>query len=97
MYIAYSLLLACALLLTLPWWFFQVLRSGKYRVGLAERLGRPPQRLKDAAKPGAIWVHAVSVGEVLAVTNLVRELQAAATEHEDVTNVCLPLQTRRIR
>src|SRR5436305_7421095 len=77
MYIAYSLLLALALLLSLPWWIFQVLRSGKYRVGLAERLGWPPRRLKDAAKPGAIWVHAVSVGEVLAVTNLVRELQAA--------------------
>ena len=77
MYIVYSLLLACALLISLPWWIFQILRSGKYRVGLGERLGGVPQRLREAARPGAIWIHAVSVGEVLAVTNLVRQLQAA--------------------
>lgn len=75
MYILYSLLLACGLVLTLPWWIFQMLRSGKYRTGLKERLGFVPARLRAAAKPGSIWVHAVSVGEVLAVTNLVRELE----------------------
>jgi 3-deoxy-D-manno-octulosonic-acid transferase len=31
----------------------------------------------QAARPGAIWVHAVSVGEVLAVSRLVSELQGA--------------------
>ncbi|HEY6972163.1 MAG TPA: 3-deoxy-D-manno-octulosonic acid transferase [Candidatus Angelobacter sp.] len=75
MYILYSLLLACGLLLTLPWWIFQLLRSGKYRAGLKERLGFVPARLSRAVKPGAIWLHAVSVGEVLAITNLVRELE----------------------
>ena len=81
MYILYSLLLACGLLLSLPWWIFQMLRSGKYRAGLAERLGFPPGRIKKAAQAGSIWVHAVSVGEVLAVTSLVRELQAANPDH----------------
>ncbi len=33
-----------------------------------------PERLKSA-KPGVIWVHAVSVGEVLAVGQLITELQ----------------------
>ena len=75
MYILYSLLLACGLLLTIPWWIFQLLRSGKYRAGLKERLGFVPARLRRAVKPGAIWLHAVSVGEVLAITNLVRELE----------------------
>jgi 3-deoxy-D-manno-octulosonic-acid transferase len=75
MYIFYSLLLACGLVLSLPWWIFQMLRSGKYRAGLKERLGFVPRRLRKTAKPGSIWVHAVSVGEVLAVTNLVRELE----------------------
>jgi len=74
MYLFYSLLLACAALLSLPWWIIQMLRLGKYRSGLAERLGFVPARLNDA-QPGSIWVHAVSVGEVLAVSQLVNELQ----------------------
>ena len=82
MYIAYSLLLACGLLLSLPWWIFQMLRSGKYRAGVSERLGMVPERIRRTARPGAIWVHAVSVGEVLAVTNLIRELQKANPDHQ---------------
>lgn len=74
MYVFYSLLLACAALLSLPWWAVQMLRLGKYRSGLAERLGRVPARLNDA-QPNSIWVHAVSVGEVLAVSQLVNDLQ----------------------
>jgi 3-deoxy-D-manno-octulosonic-acid transferase len=74
MYVFYSLLLACAALLSLPWWTVQMLRLGKYRSGLAERLGRVPIRLNDA-RPSSIWVHAVSVGEVLAVSQLVNDLQ----------------------
>src|SRR5579864_7005823 len=81
MYIVYSLLLACSLLLSLPWWIFQMLRSGKYRAGLRERLGLVPERIRKAAKPGSIWVHAVSVGEVLAVSSLVRDLEAACPDH----------------
>ncbi|MCU1254447.1 MAG: Three-deoxy-D-manno-octulosonic-acid transferase-like protein [Candidatus Angelobacter sp.] len=73
MYVFYSLLLACAALLSLPWWTVQMLRLGKYRSGLAERLGFVPARLNDA-KSGSIWVHAVSVGEVLAVSHLIDEL-----------------------
>lgn len=73
MYVFYSLLLACAALLSLPWWALQMLRQGKYRSGFAERLGFVPARLHDA-RPGSIWVHAVSVGEVLAVSQLIAEL-----------------------
>jgi 3-deoxy-D-manno-octulosonic-acid transferase len=74
MYFFYSLLLACVALVSLPWWLLQMLRLGKYRSGLAERLGFVPVRLNDA-RPGSIWVHAVSVGEVVAVTPLISELR----------------------
>jgi len=74
MYVFYSLLLWCAALLSLPWWLVQMLRLGKYRSGLGERLGFVPERLK-AIRAGCIWVHAVSVGEVLAVSQLIAELQ----------------------
>ena len=81
MYIVYSLLLWGAALLSLPWWLVQMLRLGKYRSGLRERLGFVPARLKGV-KPGCIWVHAVSVGEVLAVSQLITELQKKYPERQ---------------
>lgn len=74
-YFAYSLLLGVALLLSTPWWLFEMLRHGKYRAGLGERLGRVPDRLRSGSAAGTIWIHAVSVGEVLAVTRMVDELK----------------------
>ena len=63
------------MLASLPYWFFQMARHGKYRKGLAERLGRVPSRLELPERQApSIWVHAVSVGEVLAVAALVEEL-----------------------
>src|SRR5882724_12909375 len=74
MYLLYSALLAAGLLVSLPYWMFAKQRHGKYREGLGERLGRVPSRLQPQSGP-AIWVHAVSVGEVLAVSQLVGELR----------------------
>ena len=74
MYVLYSLLLAAAALLSLPWWALQMLRLGKYRAGFTERMGFVPSRLQST-KPDSIWVHAVSVGEVLAVSQLIAELK----------------------
>jgi len=74
MYLLYSALLAASLLVSLPYWMFGKRRHGKYREGLGERLGKVPLRLQGQAQP-AVWVHAVSVGEVLAVGELVEELR----------------------
>ena len=73
MYLLYSALLAAGLLFSLPYWML-TRRHGKYREGLGERLGKVPPRLQPQPAP-AIWVHAVSVGEVLAVSALVKELR----------------------
>jgi 3-deoxy-D-manno-octulosonic-acid transferase len=77
-YFLYSLVLAAGMLLSLPYWLYQIVRRGKYRAGLGARLGRVPARLRAASSaPGAkrvIWVHAVSVGEVLAVSGLVEKM-----------------------
>ena len=74
MYLLYSALLAAGLLASLPYWMFGKRRHGKYREGLDERLGRVPSRLQTQST-SAIWVHAVSVGEVLAVSELVSRLR----------------------
>ncbi|MDP9267434.1 MAG: 3-deoxy-D-manno-octulosonic acid transferase, partial [Acidobacteriota bacterium] len=78
MYLFYSLALGLALLLAAPWWLIQMARHGKYRAGLRERLGGIPPRLARPAAGAAqrtVWLHAVSVGEVLAVSRLVEELR----------------------
>ena len=85
-YFLYSLALAVAMLLSLPYWLYQILRHGKYRTGFVERLGKVPARLRvaDAAPSNSqrvIWAHAVSVGEVLAVSGLVEEMQRAFPQH----------------
>jgi 3-deoxy-D-manno-octulosonic-acid transferase len=53
-----------------------MLRHGKYRAGWGERLGSVPGRLFGHASVNTIWIHAVSVGEVLAVTPLMAELKS---------------------
>lgn len=73
----YSALLALAMLVSLPYWAFQMAVRGKYWKGFAERMGRVPARLRlPESSAESIWVHAVSVGEVLAVAGLVELLRA---------------------
>jgi 3-deoxy-D-manno-octulosonic-acid transferase len=84
-YLLYSLGLAAGLLLSLPYWLYQILRHGKYRSGLVERLGRVPERLlatSAGSRPDrVIWVHAVSLGEVLAVSRLVEQMRRTFPQH----------------
>jgi 3-deoxy-D-manno-octulosonic-acid transferase len=81
MYLLYSALLAAGLLVTLPYWLWQMSRHGKYHLGLGQRLGRVPKRLGSQPGQPVIWIHAVSVGEVLAVSGLVTELRRRYSGH----------------
>ncbi len=74
----YNLALLAALVVGAPWWLWRMATTHKYREGLAERLGKVPARLAALGhEPPLIWLHAVSVGEVLAVSRLVGELDRA--------------------
>jgi 3-deoxy-D-manno-octulosonic-acid transferase len=74
----YSVLLLMVLVVGAPWWLVRMMTSGRYRAGLAGRLGWVPAELKAAvAGREVVWVHAVSVGEVVAATRLVEELRVA--------------------
>ena len=87
-YLLYSLLLGVGMLLSAPYWAFQMLRHGKYRKGFSERFGRVPSRLGTGGSTGqarpVLWVHAVSVGEVLAIGGLIEELRRRFPEHRIV-------------
>jgi 3-deoxy-D-manno-octulosonic-acid transferase len=71
----YSLLLAVGLAVCSPWWLARIVR---YRDGMSQRLGQVPAELRAIATGRqVVWIHAVSVGEVLAATRLVAELEEA--------------------
>src|SRR5882724_8435722 len=65
-----------AILLT-PYWLIQGVRHGKYLSNLKERLGLafPALEKLPAERPAAVWLHAVSVGEVLAGVTLAKRLK----------------------
>jgi 3-deoxy-D-manno-octulosonic-acid transferase len=80
MYALYSVLTALGMLLLSPYFLLRGLIQGKYLSNIPERLGwRFPAELRDenSAVPEnkSIWIHAVSVGEVLAVLPLAQQLK----------------------
>jgi 3-deoxy-D-manno-octulosonic-acid transferase len=68
----YNLLLLAVLILGSPWWLFRMATTSKYREGLLQRLGF--MRTGVNTTQPIIWIHAVSVGEVLAIGWLVKSL-----------------------
>ena len=81
MHLLYSVALLCYFFLALlPVVAYKRLRHGKAVGRVADRLGRVP----DAINPSharSIWIHAVSVGEVLAARSLLSALRRAYPAH----------------
>lgn len=77
MYFFYSLMMAIAALLLTPYWIFKGITQGKYLSNLSERLGFsfPGLEKLHGERPGAIWLHAVSVGEALSSVALAKKLK----------------------
>jgi 3-deoxy-D-manno-octulosonic-acid transferase len=81
-YFIYSLLMGLVALLLTPYWIVQGLRHGKYFSNLGQRLGFSFPTLSKLSenRPGAIWIHAVSVGEALSGITLAKRLKQAYPE-----------------
>jgi len=75
MYLLYQLAIVAYALLVAPTLLLEMARHGKYRGTLRERWGRLPAAINPDRTP-SIWIHAVSVGEVLATRALVPALRA---------------------
>ena len=74
MYVLYSALLAIALVGGAPLFLYQALSRRKYIGSLRERFGRLPLSFNLDGEP-SLWIHAVSVGEVLAARPIADELK----------------------
>ncbi len=74
-YVLYWLLQAAALPFVLLYFLHRARKDRNYRQGFAERLGCLPPHFHRTAF-GAIWLHAVSVGEVISSVELIRLLRA---------------------
>lgn len=80
MYFLYSCVGSVALTLVSPWLLWQAWRHGKYTDAIGERFGRLPATLGADGRP-SVWVHAVSVGEVLAARALLPALRERFPGH----------------
>ena len=74
MYLLYSFITLLAFVALSPYLLYQALRHRKYVGSLRQRLGYLPVSF-NLDGDDSIWVHAVSVGEVLAAQPLVSELR----------------------
>jgi len=74
-YWVYSLVSLAVFVLVSPYFLYQAIRYNKYVGSLSQRLGYLPVSFNlDGER--SIWIHAVSVGEVLTARALVAELRA---------------------
>ena len=74
MYLVYSIATLIVLVVLSPYFLYQALRHKKYVGSLGQRLGYLPVSFNLDAE-ASIWIHAVSVGEVLSVRPIVAELR----------------------
>jgi len=78
----YSSLLLAVLVVGSPYWLVRMATSGRYRAGLWGRLGFVPRELVQWRRTvgRVVWVHAVSVGEVLVAVRLIEEFRRVRPE-----------------
>ena len=74
MYLLYSVVTLLLLVVLSPYFVYQAMRHNKYLGSLGQRFGYLPVSFNLDGDP-SIWVHAVSVGEVLAARPIISELR----------------------
>src|SRR5918994_4109553 len=74
MYLAYSVLILLFFVTVSPYVVYQAILHRKYVGSLRQRLGYLPISF-NLDGDDSIWIHAVSVGEVLAARSLIAELR----------------------
>ena len=89
----YSLLLTVMLPGILAFLWYRGIKDRRYRERWSERLGYGPV----SETPGTLWVHAASVGEVIAATPMIRALREQAPDHPILVTTMTPTGAERVR
>jgi 3-deoxy-D-manno-octulosonic-acid transferase len=79
LYLLYTALVSLGFVLAVPFYLWKGRATGKYLATFRERMGRLPEALRSEGP--SIWIHAVSVGEVLAARILVGPLKRRFPGH----------------
>ncbi len=91
MFLIYDLLYVLFLFFYLPRLLVETFLLGKYRPGLGRRLGYlPPAFLREAKGKKAIWLQAVSVGEIQSAAPLLPELRRNFPGHRLIISTVTP-------
>lgn len=89
--LGYNLLLYFFSLMALPFFMWKIVRVEKHRAGFSQRLGLyggANTSSKDEERP--LWIHAVSVGEVLATVPFVKKVLKAVPNLPIVVSTITP-------
>lgn len=74
--VLYNILFAFFFLLSVPYYFLKMWRRGNWRRGFGQRFARYDGHVRHAVtNRQVLWLHAVSVGEVGIVTQLIKALE----------------------
>jgi len=79
-WLLYNLLFALGFIATFPHFLLRMRKRGGYAAHFRQRFGRYAPELKARLRPGALWLHAVSVGEVYVAGQLMHALRTVAPE-----------------
>ncbi|KAF0120609.1 MAG: 3-deoxy-D-manno-octulosonic-acid transferase, partial [bacterium] len=83
MYLLYNVVLILGSILALPFYSFKMITAGKYRRSVLQKLGFLPKKLTEClAGKSPIWLHAVSVGEVLSSISIIRQIGDRYPNHK---------------
>jgi len=84
LYLLYTAVVSLGFVLALPFYLWKGRATGKYLATFRERLGRLPEGIPRGGP--SVWIHAVSVGEVLAARVLVAPLKQRFPGHRVVVS-----------
>ncbi len=94
MYLLYSLLYGCVLALASPYFLYRSLREKGFGASVRERFSGPKTAKGEGGEGRSIWIHAVSVGEVIAAGTLVPPLREAFPAARIALSVTTPTGRR---
>lgn len=84
----YNILAICLVIIALPVFVYRFLREDGFGERLRQSFGRlPPDAIDKVAGKEAIWLHAASVGEIVATSPIVKEIRREFPETPIVVSV----------